>query len=163
MEFLDRETLKCIAKGYDDSAIASAVVKIVTSDNEADTPSLEECVLKYIRILEGTRVRVKEIHWSAKSSTVHMLMDSLSAFIMSYEDAIAESFMGVCGFRIKVGQVVPEIPEISDHEDIVEYLSIQTMGLLRLLVQDPKYIGLTKKLEDMYCELNKFTYLATQE
>lgn len=163
MDILDKETLKSMAKRYSNNDMGNAFVKIVVSDNDTETMSPEECVLKYIRILEGVRIRVKELHWSTKSSTVHQLMDSVSCMIMGYEDIIAEAFMGICGFKLKVGQVVPDIPEISDHVEIIEYLSTQTLNLLRMIMSDVRYIGISHKLEDMYCELNKFAYLATQE
>jgi DNA-binding ferritin-like protein len=162
MEFVDKETLKMLTKKYSDNDIAGAVVSIVVND-ESEQMTLEEYVLKFIRTLEGARVRAKELHWNTKSSTIHDLMDHLIAMITSFEDDIAECFMGICKFRIKVGQVVPDIPDVSDHIELIDYLSVQTLSLMKMLIHDIKYIGLNRKLEDMYCELNKLSYLATQE
>ena len=164
MDFIDKETLHTLAKKYNENDITNAVVSIVMSgESEQDCKSCEEYLLEYIRVVEGVRVRLKEIHWSTKSSTIHQLTDGLTAMIMSFEDEITEAFMGVCGFKVKVGQIVPIIPEASEHDDIIDYLSMQTLGIIKVLINDYRFLGVTHKLEDLYFELNKFRYLATQE
>jgi hypothetical protein len=163
MEFIGKETLKSLSDRYDNNDILGAVSKILAGGIEKNTSSEDECILKYIQILEGTRTRLKELHWNTKSSTIHELMDSLSSFVISNEDDIAEAFMGVCGYRIKVGQIVPIIPDVCDHIEIIEYLSSETLFLIKKLLNNVKYVGITKLLEDIYCGLNKYAYLATQE
>lgn len=165
MEFIDKELLKNIGKKYSDESMASAVIDIVMSD---DNSVKEECnpaedLVRFIQLLEGVRIRLKEIHWSTKYNFEHEQTDLMGAILMSKEDEIAEVFMGMCGFRFVPGQIVPIFPKENGYREILNLLAIATLDMIKKLLTNVAYVGVIKELEDLYAQINKMTYLSTQE
>jgi hypothetical protein len=145
--------------------MASAVIDIVMGDNivDDDNSDMVESMVMYIRTLEGIRIRLKEIHWSTKSNFEHEQTDMLIGAVMSFEDEIAEAFMGVCGFRFKPGEIVPMFPQCNEYKDVIKILSNITLYMINKLSSNIVFLGVIDKLEDLYAYVNKMTYLSTQE
>jgi hypothetical protein len=166
MEIIDKETLHKLAQKYSQESIASAVIDIVVDDSDVNVEKecdLAEEMVKYIRNLEGIRIRLKEIHWSTTSNFEHEQTDQLIGAVMSFEDEIAEAFMGVCGFRFKPGEIVPMFPQCSEYKDVISLLSNSTLYMINKLSSNLMFLGVIDKLEDLYAYTNKMSYLSTQE
>ena len=164
MEYIDKETLSQLAQKYKDTTMAAAVIDIVmdTTDEKSGT-GYPEMILSFIQKLEGVRIRLREIHWSTKSATEHEQTDNAMSVLIAMEDEIAESFMGLCDYRIQPGQIVPIFPETASYGEILKLMSRDTLQLIQALQNAPIFIGLLNKLEDLYVTLNKLTYLSKQE
>lgn len=165
MEIIDKEALHKLAQKYSQESMASAVIDIVMGDSivEDDNSDMVESMVMYIRTLEGIRIRLKEIHWSTKSNFEHEQTDTLIGAVMSFEDEIAEAFMGVCGFRFKPGEIVPMFPQCNEYKDVIKILSNITLYMINKLSSNIVFLGVIDKLEDLYAYVNKMTYLSTQE
>jgi hypothetical protein len=165
MEIIDKETLHKLSQKYSQESMASAVIDIVLGDTvvEDSNSDMAESMLMYIRSLEGIRIRLKEIHWSTKSNFEHEQTDALISAVMSFEDEIAEAFMGVCGFRFKPGEIVPVFPQCKDYKEVINLLSNNTLYMINKLSTNIVFIGVIDKLEDLYAYVNKMNYLSTQE
>jgi hypothetical protein len=165
MEIIDKEALHKLAQKYSQESMASAVIDIVMGDSivEDDNSDMVESMVMYIRTLEGIRIRLKEIHWSTKSNFEHEQTDMLIGAVMSFEDEIAEAFMGVCGFRFKPGEIVPMFPQCNEYKDVIKILSNITLYMINKLSSNIVFLGVIDKLEDLYAYVNKMTYLSTQE
>lgn len=165
MEIIDKEALHKLAQKYSQESMASAVIDIVMGDSivDDDNSDMVESMVMYIRTLEGIRIRLKEIHWSTKSNFEHEQTDMLIGAVMSFEDEIAEAFMGVCGFRFKPGEIVPMFPQCNEYKDVIKILSNITLYMINKLSSNIVFLGVIDKLEDLYAYVNKMTYLSTQE
>ena len=114
----DRVLLEALTDKYGRDLVATAMLSIANLTGDAGETDVEEgggscenCVLEFIKFLEGARIRMRELHWQAERNSEHKLTDDIISTLESTEDSIAEDFMGICNFRIKVGQVVPVMPE----------------------------------------------------
>ena len=174
----DRRLLEAFEEKYTPQELLTAIQEIKTKGNLASSPaivvnsnntvgtSLPEAILLYIKKLEGYRIRLREIHWSAESKSRHELSDSLMSMLADYEDSIAEEAMGIFGVRVKVGDIVPAMPEGRDLKSILKSLTDDTLTLLASLEPsegEPAIPsgGIPSVLEDIIHDLNKSKYLET--
>ena len=109
---------------------------------------------------------MREIHWSTENKSKHELSDNLMSMLADYEDSIAEEAMGIFGIRVKVGDIVPEIPEGRDIKSILTSVTNDTLTLLASLEPSEGETsipsgGIPSILEDIIHDLNKSKYLET--
>lgn len=135
-------------------------------EDESESISIPEAILLYIKKLEGYRIRLREIHWSAKSKAEHELSDDLMSDLVDYEDSIAEEAMGIFGVRVKVGDIIPELPKEQDLKSVLNALTNDTLTLLASLEPEAGKTsipsgGIPSILEDIIHDLNKSKYLET--
>lgn len=122
---------------------------------------IEESILEYIRKVEGYRIRLREIHWSTSKHSEHILTDNIMGILTEHEDSVAEVCMGVLGIRIKVGQVVPILPDANELRSLLD-VALENAVDLKTKVEDNKlFSGLTNILDDCIQELSKGKYLET--
>ena len=174
----DRRLLEAFEEKYTPQELLTAIQEIKTKGNLVGSPaiavdsnttvgtSLPEAILLYIKKLEGYRIRLREIHWSAENKSKHELSDSLMSMLADYEDSIAEEAMGIFGVRVKVGDIVPAMPEGRDLKSILKSLTDDTLTLLASLEPsegEPTIPsgGIPSVLEDIIHDLNKSKYLET--
>ena len=160
----DRVLLESLEDKYGKESLANAIM-LIANGSDVEQPSLspQEAVLDYIMYLEGLRIRLREIHWESERNSRHVLTDSMISDIESFEDAIAENLMGICGFRIKVGNIVPKITTMVDLNDVLEEFSNVTLQLCASIENDVQYTGIVNELDDMMHDIGKWKYLATMK
>lgn len=174
----DRRLLEAFEEKYTPQELLTAIQEIKTKEKLVDSPdiaadsnntvgtSLPEAILLYIKKLEGYRIRLREIHWSTENKSKHELSDNLMSMLADYEDSIAEEAMGIFGIRVKVGDIVPEIPEGRDIKSILTSVTNDTLTLLASLEPSEGETsipsgGIPSILEDILHDLNKSKYLET--
>ena len=174
----DRRLLEAFEEKYTPQELLTAIQEIKTKGNLVDShaiaadsnntvgTSLPEAILLYIKKLEGYRIRLREIHWSTENKSKHELSDNLMSMLADYEDSIAEEAMGIFGIRVKVGDIVPEIPAGRDIKPILTSLTNDTLTLLASLEPSEGETstlsgGIPSILEDIMHDLNKSKYLET--
>ena len=174
----DRRLLEAFEEKYTPQELLTAIQEIKTKGKLVDSPaiaadsnntvgtSLPESILFYIKKLEGYRIRLREIHWSTENKSKHELSDNLMSMLADYEDSIAEEAMGIFGIRVKVGDIVPEIPEGRDIKSILTSVTNDTLTLLASLEPSEGETsipsgGIPSILEDILHDLNKSKYLET--
>ena len=82
--------------------------------------------------------------------------------LTDYEDSIAEESMGIFGIRIKVGDIVPVMPEAVDTKTLLVNLNSDTLTLLASLEnEDSIFGGIPSILEDILHDVNSSRYLET--
>ena len=88
MRMRDRKLMEEFEQKYTPQQLMNAIQAIKgnlsngqLSDEELDTSdvgtSIPEAILLYIRKLEGYRIRLRELHWSAAKKSEHELTDTL--------------------------------------------------------------------------------------
>ena len=160
----DRILLESLEDKYGRESLASAIALLANRTN-VEEPSItpQEAVLDYIMYLEGLRIRLREIHWESERNARHTLTDSMISDVESFEDGIAENLMGICGFRIHVGNIVPKITTMVDLCDLLDEFSKLTLQLCASLESNPEYTGIVNELEDMMNKIGRWKYLATMQ
>jgi len=165
----DRVLLEALTDKYGRDLVATAMLSIANLTGEGDGGtavgeegnSCENCVLDFIKFLEGARIRMRELHWQAEKNSEHKLTDDIISTLEGKEDEIAEDFMGICNFRIKVGQVVPIMPESKTTEDLLRELVAKATGLKTCIGNDVRFTGIENIVDDLLHYLNKSKYLET--
>lgn len=162
----DRVILESLSEEYGVDLLASAIIATNNGEEEVEKvshqvePSTAESVLFYIRCIEGFRIRLREIHWDAKTHSLHLLADSLMEDLETYEDSIAEDFMGIVGYRIQVGAVVPKLPKATEIKALIDEILSCSLALKNKLENLPVWTGIVNLIDDCIHMLNKSKYLA---
>ena len=140
--------------------------KTVPAERLSEEPAspnngIEESILEYIRKVEGYRIRLRELHWSTTKHSEHILTDNIMGILTEHEDNVAEVCMGVLGIRIKVGQVVPILPEANELKPLLDAALEDAVDLKTKVEDNDLFSGLTNILDDCIQELSKGKYLET--
>lgn len=159
----DRMILEALEDKYGTNALATAIIELDDDVNgfteqECKSPSL--AVLEFIQYLEGIRIRLREIHWMTERNATHKLTDDMIADIEEFEDNLAEDLMGVCGFRIKVGMVVPKMTNQVELSPLLDEFHEEVVQLCASIENDDIFGGIVNELDDMKHSIAKWKYLA---
>lgn len=162
----DKALLEELDTKYGKDLLASALLQIANGIDHPDEGndtivSSKECVLSFIQFLEGTRIRMREIHWETESENIHDTSRNLLFYIDDVEDNIAEQLMGMCGFRIHVGEVIPIMPESTDMESLLKEIKSQTLSVLLSIEGDKEFTAIESRLEDFVQYIDKNRYAIT--
>lgn len=159
----DRMLLESLEDKYGTDAIATAIMAIANKGNDIaeETIMPQEAVLDFIKYIEGVRIRLREIHWMAERNSKHLLTDDIISSLEDAEDNIAEDLMGICGFRIKVGAIVPTMTNQVELEPLLCELHEAVVQLCACIENDKLYGGIVNELEDLMHGIGKWKYLAT--
>ena len=162
----DKLLLEELDSKYGKELLAATLMQIANSAEPEDSDqhcSPKEAVLNFIQFLEGARIRMREIHWETEKNSLHQLTNGYIAQLEDYEDTIAEDLMGICGFRIHVGEILPIMPESTDSTTLFKEIHKQTIALIVSLEGMVEFTGIINTLEDMAHELGKGEYLETMK
>lgn len=163
----DRVILEDLQTKYGLDLLADAIMNVHNSSKEGDAEVIQqtemspaEVVLEYIKRIEGYRIRLREIHWMADHKSTHELADSLIYDLASYEDSIAEDMMGIIGYRIKVGTVIPKLPKSTELKALINEIVNDTIFVKASIEAVPVWTGIVNILDECIHMLNKSQYLS---
>ena len=160
---------KRINEGVDDGTLVAILTQmtndsnlstVVSGDND-EIGNYQTLILNYIQKLEGFRIRLRELHWSAERMSAHKLTDDLMNTLVNIEDDIAEDLQGFLGIRIGVGAVSPVMPEAKDIKSLLETIKQETLSLREAIDGVPDFVGIVSMLDDLVHSMNKSLYLET--
>lgn len=120
------------------------------------------CILEFIKKLEGYRLRAKEFHWNFDSVDHHFIRDEFISFLTGDEDAIAEDMMGYFGIRIKPGMIVGVLPKSMNPTDMLDELRFDIIKMKRCIEGCIECSGISNILDEMMHRCNKFKYLESK-
>ena len=159
----DRVLLESLEDRYGRDTVATVIMDIANKQNEIEEPVVtpQEAVLDYIKYIEGVRIRLRELHWSAERHSGHILTDDIISSLEEFEDNIAEDLMGVFHFRIQVGAIVPKMTNQAELGALLCELHEYTARLCAIAENNTMFAGIVNELEDMMHKIAKWEYLAT--
>ena len=53
--------------------------------------------INFLCQIEGWKTKCKNLHWAAQNDSIHRRLDDLADVLSSYQDALAEDYMGING------------------------------------------------------------------
>lgn len=118
--------------------------------------------IDFICGLHGYTIRVKEIHWNTENNALHLLCDEIEDDLCNIEDRFAECAMGIEGKKIKIGQLMPMLPNSENIMPMLRELEEETIAMKKKL-DEYKDSGLINIIDDLLEICNKYKYRSTQK
>lgn len=107
--------------------------------------------------IQGIHTRLKELHFSSPTLSIHKLIDEFDEEFLEFEDAIMENAQAIWGF-IQPGTLNPELPEAMEIEELLEDIR----GLLVTIKKESKdsmmWTGIINRTDDFFETVNSFIY-----
>ena len=109
--------------------------------------------------LHGIHTRMKELHFSAPSLSLHKLIDDFDEEFLEFEDAVMENAQALWGF-IKPGSLNPVLPKSMTFAEILSEIK----GLLVMIKREAAdneilWSGIINRVDDFMETVNKYIYL----
>lgn len=118
---------------------------------------------KFILDLEnrfhGIHTRLKELHFSAPSMSIHKLVDDFDEEFLEFDDAFMENAQALWGF-IKPGDLNPILPDAMTFQELLTEIK----GLLVKIKREASdneifWSGILNRVDDFMETVNKYIYL----
>lgn len=118
----------------------------------------DKFLLSMIGKLEGYKTRLKELHWSSPSHSIHVIIDDFSSELAEFEDALAENSMALLDF-IYPGELTPELPKEKEFGEVLESIRGFLGTIKKVCGDDMMWSGVINLVDDFWTTTNKFIYL----
>ena len=117
---------------------------------------------KFILNLEnqfhGILTRLKELHFSAPTMSIHKLIDDFDGEFQDFDDALMENAQALWGF-IQPGTLSPILPEALEFENLLVDIRGLLTGIKREAGDDLMWSGIINRTDDFFETVNKYIYL----
>lgn len=116
-----------------------------------------EYILSIENRLHGYHTRLKELHFSAPSYSLHRIIDEFDEKLLEFDDTIMEDAQSVFG-NIQPGMIQPILPD----EIEIEALLRGIRGMLAEMkdnFQEKLYTGILNTIDEFWATINKTIYL----
>ena len=118
---------------------------------------------KFILDLEnkfhGIHTRLKELHFSAPSLSIHKLIDEFDEEFQEFDDAIMENAQALWGF-IKPGDLNPTLPEAMNFQELLTEIKGLLVRIKREAADNEIFwSGILNRVDDFMEVVNKYIYL----
>lgn len=115
--------------------------------------------ISYLNRVEAWKIRCKNLHWAAEHKDIHEYLDDLYEDLISYQDKIAETFMGVLGSMGPL-DINPEFCDKSEPIDLLEDIINKTaVEFYHDIPEDVVFKGISSEVESMLQKLENYKYL----
>ena len=118
----------------------------------------KEKLIEIINKLEGHKTRLKELHWSAPSHSIHVITDEFSDELSKFEDDLTENAIALLDF-VYPGDLNPVLPEEKDFEKQLEAIR-GILSLIKSECEDKFWSGIINLVDDFWTTVNRYIYLA---
>lgn len=111
--------------------------------------------------LHGYHTRLKELHFSAKSYSMHKIIDDFDEELLEFDDELMEDAQALHGI-IEVGEIKPELPEETEIENLLQAIR----GILadsKEKLKGKLYTGMISTIDEFWHVVNKTIYLVQIE
>lgn len=114
--------------------------------------------INFLCQIEGWKTKCKNLHWAAQNDSIHRRLDDLADVLSSYQDALAEDYMGING-RVRP-DILTGIPSnaIEPNTFISEIIE-NTLSFYSQTDSSVVYAGIKSETETFIHNLNKIKYL----
>ena len=165
----DKMILEELEGRYGTSAVTAAIVNgSFPADDAQETVTVEDAgigdlrgdAVTLIRMLEGYKIRVREIHWAATHISEHNLAKKTIGELDEFEDDMAEELMGLGEKTIQIGEITPIFTKETVLVEVVNEI-VNVLKTFRNTLEQQSAIldGMISIVDDLLHGLKKIMYL----
>lgn len=114
--------------------------------------------MEFENALHGYHTRLKELHFSAPSHSLHVIIDEFDSSLCKFDDEIMEDAQAIFGF-IEAGEIEPELPESMEIENLLIEIRSRLAEFLDSMKDVTMWTGIRNECEDFFHVINKTIYL----
>lgn len=107
--------------------------------------------------IHGIHTRLKELHYSSKSLSIHKLIDEFDGEFLEFQDAIMENAQAIWGF-IKPGDLKPELPKALEIEELLEDIRGILVSIKKQAGDNMMWTGIINRTDDFFETVNSYIY-----
>ena len=107
--------------------------------------------------LHGYHTRLKELHFSAPSYSIHKIIDEFDSELQEFYYKIMEDAQSIFGL-IQPGMINPVLPAETEIEALLRGIRAM-LAEMKDQLQEKLYTGIINTVDDFWSELNKTIYL----
>jgi len=115
-------------------------------------------IVGFLNIIEGWKTRIKNLHWSAPKMNTHKVLDEIADFVSSYQDSLAEDYMGIEG-KLQPNILKGKECDVLNAKDLMNCMKDCTLNFYNSLPSDTIYVGIKSETETFIHNINKYIYL----
>ena len=128
------------------------ISKSETSGNPTDL------YINFLCQIEGWKTKCKNLHWAAQNDSIHRRLDDLADVLSSYQDALAEDYMGING-RIRPDILTGISSNAIEPNTFISEIIENTLSFYSQIDSNVVYAGIKSETETFIHNLNKIKYL----
>lgn len=117
-----------------------------------------EFILNLENQFHGIHTRLKELHYSASTMSIHKLVDEFDEEFQEFDDAIMENAQALWGF-IKPGSLNPILPKALEFEELLTDIRGILVSVKKEANDDLMWTGIINRVDDFFETINKYIYL----
>lgn len=115
-------------------------------------------IKEFLCVIEGFKIKFKNLHWSASNKAIHTQIDDTLDIINKYEDGIAEEYQGVfANFEPNFLKAIEVM--INEPKAALKALMANVKSFYFSIPEDFDYVGIKGNCESFISELNIQLYL----
>ena len=128
------------------------ISKSETNGNPADL------YINFLCQIEGWKTKCKNLHWAAQNDSIHRRLDDLADVLSSYQDALAEDYMGING-RVRPDILTGISSNAIEPNTFISEIIENTLSFYSQIDSSVVYAGIKSETETFIHNLNKIKYL----
>lgn len=114
--------------------------------------------INFLCQIEGWKTKCKNLHWAAQNDSIHRRLDDLADVLSSYQDALAEDYMGING-RVRPDILTGISSNAIEPNTFVSEIIENTLSFYSQIDSNVVYAGIKSETETFIHNLNKIKYL----
>ena len=114
--------------------------------------------INFLCQIEGWKTKCKNLHWAAQNDSIHKRLDDLADVLSSYQDALAEDYMGING-RVRPDILTGISSNAIEPNTFISEIIENTLGFYSQIDSSVVYAGIKSETETFIHNLNKIKYL----
>lgn len=114
--------------------------------------------INFLCQIEGWKTKCKNLHWAAQNDSIHRRLDDLADVLSSYQDALAEDYMGING-RVRPDILTGISSNAIEPNTFISEIIENTLGFYSQIDLSVAYAGIKSETETFIHNLNKIKYL----
>lgn len=107
--------------------------------------------------IHGYHTRLKELHFSAPTYSLHKIIDDFDEDLLKFDDEIMEDAQ-VLFETIQPGEIKPVLPEETEIEELLQAIR-GTLADMKTKLKGNLYTGILNVVDDFWHTVNKTIYL----
>ena len=114
--------------------------------------------INFLCQIEGWKTKCKNLHWAAQNDSIHIRLDDLADVLSSYQDALAEDYMGING-RVRPDILTGISSNAIEPNTFISEIIENTLSFYSQIDSNVVYAGIKSETKTFIHNLNKIKYL----